>query len=263
MSRTSAHTSLTLLGLSIVLAAGPARAQGATSAPAAPAAQGPDDGGDPSRRGADLDPNLDRGFLLPTAMTQPARTVTYSNYELVLHGITLGITDRLQASLTVLPPYVKDIPFVGTLSLKGQIVSASRVHVAAQGSITVAGGSSSDSGAVFSLGLLTSICLDDGCESLLSASATWLNANGDNSVLVYGGSLLGRISEHAKLLAEVVSAAGGSDFDAASTFLLNYGVRFHSHNFAGDIGLVRPIGEDVGDEFVLGFPFINFSYRSP
>jgi hypothetical protein len=98
---------------------------------------------------------------------------------------------------------------------------------------------------------------------LAGAQATWLNANGDQSALVYGGSLLGRISEHAKLLAEVVSAAGGSDFRAASTFLLNYGVRFHSHNFAGDIGLVRPIGEHVGDEFVLGFPFINFSYRSP
>ena len=53
---------------------------------------------------ATADPNLDRGFLLPTAMTQPKGTLTYNNYELLLHGVTYGITDNLQVSATVLSP---------------------------------------------------------------------------------------------------------------------------------------------------------------
>ena len=288
MFRTLVRACLALSTLSIILVAVSARAQSpatptpaaasstpaptpvaATPAPtpvaAAPApapstVEGVDVGGDPSRRGPALDPNLDRGFVLPTGMTQPAGSLTYSNYELLLHGITYGITDRVQASLTILPPYLKDMPFVGMLSLKARVVSTPRFHLAGQISGTLASGSS-DSAAVVSLGLLPSICLDDGCESLLSASATLVTGSGA-SALVYGGSLIGRVSEHAKLLAEVVSAAGGSDFKQAPIALLNYGVRFHSSKFAGDIGLVRPFGSDTGSEFVLGFPFVSFSYRN-
>jgi hypothetical protein len=203
---------------------------------------------------------LDRGFLLATAMTQPAGSLTYSNYELLLHGITYGITDRAQASLTILPPYVKDMPFVGIFSLKGRIVSTARLQLASQISVTFAK-DSSDSATAGSLGLLASACLSEGCESLLSASATWMWGSGTQALL-YGGSLLVKVSEFAKLVAEVVSAAGGSDFEQAPLALLNYGVRFHSARFAGDIGLIRPVGDDVSGEFVLGFPFVSFSYRA-
>ena len=68
----------------------------------------------PAPSAVDSDPNIDRGFLLPTAMTQPAGTLTYNNYELLLHGITYGLTDRVQLSATVLSPITKDMPFFGT-----------------------------------------------------------------------------------------------------------------------------------------------------
>ena len=68
-------------------------------------------------------------------MTQPAGSVTYNNYELLLHGITYGITDRVQASVTVLSPIVQDMPFVGFAAVKGRIVSTERFHLALQGSL--------------------------------------------------------------------------------------------------------------------------------
>ena len=79
------------------------------------------------------DPNLDRGILQPTAMTQPAGSLTYNNYELLLHGFTYGFTDRLQASVTVFSPIVKDMPFVGLAAVKWRLISAGRLHVALSG----------------------------------------------------------------------------------------------------------------------------------
>src|SRR5262249_58632803 len=89
----------------------------------------------PAPGATSTDPNIDRGFLLPTAMTQPAGSVTYNNYELLLHGVTYGITDRVQASVTVLSPIVRDMPFVGFAAVKGRIVSTDRFHLALQGSL--------------------------------------------------------------------------------------------------------------------------------
>src|SRR5688572_28820601 len=73
---------------------------------------------------ADLDPNLDRTFLLPPAMTQPKGSITYNNYELLLHGITYGLTDRVQISGTVLAPITEDIPFMGFAAVKGQVADS-------------------------------------------------------------------------------------------------------------------------------------------
>src|SRR5215471_11701396 len=89
----------------------------------------------PSSRASATDPNIDRGFLLPTAMTQPAGSLTYNNYELLLHGLTYGVTDRIQATLTVLSPITTDMPFVGFGALKARIVATDRLHVALQGTL--------------------------------------------------------------------------------------------------------------------------------
>jgi|GEM_PF-6338137 hypothetical protein len=87
-----------LLGLFSVAAAGAAEpsAQPESAAPVATRASG-------AAPGSLADPNLDRGFLVSTAMTQPRGTLTYSNYELRLHRLTYGFTDRVQATLTVVP----------------------------------------------------------------------------------------------------------------------------------------------------------------
>ncbi len=234
---------------------------------------------------ASTDPNLDRGFLLPTAMTQPAGSVTYNNYELLLHGVTYGITDNVQASVTVLSPIVSDMPFVGFGAVKWRLSPTERIHVAAQLS-GMYGHSFSDNlddgnQNIYSLGTgaFVSGCLREDCSSLLSASATYQLAflggpttldgaeqsTRTTHMIVYGASLVHRVANHVKLLAELTSATGkgGSqnDFDNLPGALASYGVRFHTANLAGDVGFVKPLIEDEDDSFLMGLPFVNISYR--
>ena len=232
------------------------------------------------------DPNIDRGFLLPTAMTQPARSLTYNNYELLLHGFTYGITDRVQTSVTVLSPIVRDMPLLGLASAKWQFVSTPHLHLAVQGSAgmlhefaqnDVSGTTAYTLGA----GVLASFCPREDCATLLSASATYqagFGANQDQAShsVIYGGSIVQRISPHVKLLGEVASLvvrnpSSENDFSNAPGLVANYGVRFHTGSIACDIGFMKPIFTDFfaggdgnnrsDDPFLLGLPFVNVSYR--
>ena len=228
----------------------------------------------PASSAVDSDPNIDRGFLLPTAMTQPAGSLTYNNYELLLHGITYGLTDRVQLSATVLSPITKDMPFFGTASVKGRLYTGERLHLALQGSATY-GHLFDDEDAnmgMLGAGALASVCLRSDCSSLLSGSATYQlgfafgdQADGRAHMLVYGASLVHRVGRHVKLLGELTSAAvrtQSDDFDNAPGLLASYGVRFHGNSIAGDVGFMKPlITDDSDDDFLLGLPFINLSYR--
>jgi hypothetical protein len=232
---------------------------------------------------AAADPNIDRGFIQPTAMTQPAGTLTYNNYELLLHGLTYGITDRLQTSVTVLAPIVRDMPFLGVGSVKWQFLSTPRLHLALQGSasfVHVATGNvsppaGSDTGTTTNNaylvggGAFASFCLREDCSSLASVNATYQLAfsgrGGDTAqAIIYGGSIVHRVAPHVKLLGEVTSMAAttvaDSSFTNVSGALVSYGVRLHTTKIAGDIGFVKPVSNG-SDSFLLGLPFINVSYR--
>jgi hypothetical protein len=229
--------------------------------------------------GASVDPNIDRGFLLPTAMNQPAGSMVYNNYELLLHGFTYAISDRMQTTVTVLSPIVKDMPFFGVAAFKGQVVAIPRFYLALQGSAGYGhsfstGGDTGGGGALLGAGAFATTCLSADCSSLLSASATYelaLATGGTGSgnkahMILYGASVVGAVSTHVKLLGEIASAtvddANGQGWDNAPGALLSYGVRFHSGSIAGDVGFVKPLVTGSGsDDFLLGLPFVNFSYR--
>jgi len=248
---------LCLTSASLARADEPASAAHA-SAPAEPAGTG-------------ADPNIDRGFLLPTAMTQPQGTVTYNNYELLLHGVTYGLTDRVQLTATVLSPITKDIPLFGLGAVKAQIVSAGAFHLALQGTAGIAHELQGAGETLETVGggALASVCLRDDCASLASASATYQAMFGGNEtraqhLVLYGGSLVLRLSEHVKLLGEVASAAGGStqDFKNVDGLVVSYGVRFHTRAIAADVGFIRPMSTGDADiNLLLGLPFVNVSYR--
>jgi hypothetical protein len=227
---------------------------------------------------AAADPNIDRGFLQPTAMTQPAGSLTYNNYELLLHGLTYGITDQVQVSATVLAPLFKDMPFVGVASVKWQFLSTQRLHLAAQGSATMIhlsfnesdspDGSVSGSVYFFGAGAFASYCLREDCSSLVSLNASYQVGvasvgSGTAQAVVYGGSIVHGVSRHVKLLGEITSAGAfnvdNSTFSNAPGALVSYGVRLHNSNIASDIGFIRPLFSD--SDFLLGLPFINVSYR--
>ena len=236
-----------------------------------------------ARPAAAADPNIDRGFIQPTAMTQPKGSLTYNNYELVLHGLTYGITDNLQTSVTVMAPLVRDMPFLGVASVKWQFLSTPRFHLALQGSAslihifgtdnsapdgsTVSGSSNAY---LMGAGAFASYCLRDDCSSLASLNATYqigfAGSGGDAAqAIIYGGSIVHRVSPHVKLLGEVTSLAAStvadSNFDNVSGALVSYGVRLHTANIASDVGFMKPISGEDNDPFLLGLPFINVSYR--
>jgi len=236
-----------------------------TAAPASPAARGTSD-----------DPNIDRGFLLPTAMTQPAGSLTYNNYELLLHGVTYGITDNVQASITVLSPIVQDMPLIGFAAVKARIVSVDRFHLALQGSLGwahVFNSSDLNGGDVYTAGVgaFASYCLREDCSSLVSASATYqAGFSGSFSdradMVIYGGSIVHSVGRHVKLLGEVASAAGGNissgDVENIGGVLVGYGVRFHTDAIAADVGFMKPVSGGASDGgIVMGLPFVSVSYR--
>jgi len=222
------------------------------------------------------DPNIDRAFLEPTAMTQPAGSLTYNNYELLLHGLTYGITDHVQTSLTVLSPIVKDMPLLGIAAVKWQLLSASRFHLALQGSAgaihVFSGDSLSDTtrnAYLLGAGAFATYCLREDCASLVSVNTSYeAGLAGGNTAheVLFGGAIVQRLTPHVKLLGEITAGtskvSGADDFSTIDGALVSYGVRFHTNRIASDVGFIKPISSSGdGGDFLLGLPFVSVSYR--
>jgi hypothetical protein len=213
------------------------------------------------------DPNIDRAWLSPTAATQPRGTFEVNDWEIVLLGITYGITDNFQLTAAFVPPLVKDQPFIGLASAKVAAIPEGRVRLAFSGAIG-GGGNGDDARGVGTLGGVVSFCTDDPCASLASGFVYFgfaLGSSQNEVPVAFGGSLIQRLSDSVKLVIEVNSGGwfGGNDSGIAQAALVNYGVRFYGKSMAGDIGFIRPFifYKDVNDPFVLGYPMVTFSYR--
>jgi hypothetical protein len=238
----------------------------------------------PLPEGVDLaqleDPNIDRSFLLPTAQTQPAGTLSFNDYELILLGLTYGVTNDLQVSVSGLAPIVEDMPVWVTGAAKYRFLKQGRVRMAAQAGFThLADGDDGDefddddSFTIGHLGVLGSLCMTDDCHSMLTASAQFIQPLSDRedtegTAVIYSASALIKVSPHVKLMLEVASAGAFTDDENENLdgALVNYGVRFFSGgSIAGDIGFIKPFAfddeEGDDDDFLLGLPFVNFTYR--
>ncbi|HUJ27906.1 MAG TPA: hypothetical protein VLW85_17920 [Myxococcales bacterium] len=222
------------------------------------------------------DANIDRGWFGTTAMTQPAGTVAFNDYELILMGLTYAPTDRLQITATFLTPIVSDMCCYGLFGVKARLVDAGRFHFSLLGSLALASvqnvdlygnGSSSGRGTSWAIlaGGAATVCLDEACHSLASAwLTTGFNQYSDSSEwpILYGASLT--FGHHVKALLEIDSAALLGDVtQAARGALFTYGVRFTGQNIAGDVGFMRPFGEGVDTgSLVLGIPMLTFTWRT-
>jgi len=245
-----------------------AAAAAAATEPAPTVVVGAQPAPEPLQSQADV--NIDRGLLLPTAMMQPAGSLTYNNYELLFHGLTYAPTEHVQISLTALPPIVEDMPLLGIVAVKAAVLTTAHVHLALQGQAGLLQSTTgaNESAGILGVGALASVCLTDDCASLASASASydlWLGDSANASSILYGGSIVARAATHVKFLLEVASARGGAGADASQNLdgiLASYGLRFYGGNIAGDIAFVKPIlfsSDSTG--ILLGLPFFNFSYR--
>ena len=208
-------------------------------------------------------------------MTQPAGSVTYNNYELLLHGVSYGITDRVQASVTVLSPIVRDMPFVGFASVKGRVVSTDRFHLALQGSAGWGHVVRHDRlqrrrlhgrrGRVRQLLPAAGLLVAAVGQRDLPAGHRPVDRPAGRAPVIYGGSIVHRVSNHVKLLGEVTSAAGRAATDGLQNVdgvLVGYGVRFHTDDIAADVGFLKPIAtQGRRRRLPRRLPFVNVSYR--
>lgn len=219
--------------------------------------------------GVIADANSGRGWLLPTALTPPAGTWSFSSFELFVIGGGYAITDQLQVSLTTLIPLTSDFPILGLLSGKYQVIKAGRVRGAVQAAVFYA--DTKDEGdssvTVFNAGGALTYCIDAGCHSHATGYLGTGFASADQSAfpLMFGASLALKVGRHVKFVLEADSAAIVGEIDAvADGFLLWYGARFTSKFIGVDLGFAKPIYEGSGeDDFLpLGFPFVAFTYRS-
>ena len=218
------------------------------------------------------DASSGRNWLTPTALTPPAGTFTISDFELFVLGASYSVTDQFQISGATLLPIVSDMPFVGILSAKLQVLRVGRVRAAGQLSaiyLRTRDGSSDrqDSAVAFTGGGALTLCLDVGCNSYASGYLGAGFARDNNSSVPIGVSatVVGRVARHVKLMLELDTGGVVGQLDAAADGVLAwYGVRFTSPNIGVDLGFVKPVcgGGCEIKELPLGLPFVAVSYRA-
>ncbi len=220
-------------------------------------------------RGIVEDANAGRGWLMPTALTEPAGTWSFSDFELLLVSLGYSVTDQLSISATTLLPVVDGMPFWLLVNGKYQVLKSGRLRGVVQGALTTVREDGNSANAAVLGGALT-MCLDDECHSHASGyiGAGFAHENDSAVPLVFAGSLAVRLNKHIKLLLEADSAyiAGGGIDQGADGFLGWYGVRFTSSIIGVDLGFAKPIctGDTScgSDELPMGLPFVSFTYRA-
>lgn len=211
------------------------------------------------------DANAGRGWLAPTALTPPAGTWSFSDFELFIISAGYAVTDKVQVSATTLIPIVSDMPTWVLLNGKAQIIRAGKLRGAVQAALTYAG-VDGDSATALELGGALTYCIDDACHSHISGFLGAGFAHEDQSAVPFMFAFEGafRVGKHLKLILEADSGFVAGEIDAAADgFLAWYGVRFTSSFLGVDLGFMKPICDGCeSDELPMGFPFVSFTYRN-
>ena len=229
---------------------------------------------DSVERGVLEDANSGRTWLAPTALTAPAGTFSFSDWQLFWVGAGYSPTDKLSLSASTMIPLTSDFPIIIFATGKLQLLDAGRLKVAGHAGFLFFNLNESDvdgdeTFTAASLGGVATYCLDDDCHSVLNgfiAGGFALEYAADQTSVPFGVSAayIQRLTRMVKLILEVDSGFVAGEFDAAADgFLGWYGVRFTSKNIGVDLGLVKLFCDGCDSEFLpLGYPVVNFTYRS-
>jgi hypothetical protein len=198
----------------------------------------------PVRRGADA--GMDQGFVAPTAFTQPARSVTVHDHELLLLGATFAPLDRWQITVAGVPAPMGP---VGIASTKVRLLDVSRFHLATLGGVGILREEK-----FWYAGLAASVCLRADCEGAVSVYG--LAGNHPRSFYeyrsvasmagyLYGASLIVPVSPHVKLIGEVNLRGHGAIYEVEAEVIETVypflGVRLHADGLALTLGAMFPM----------------------
>jgi hypothetical protein len=270
---------VTSLGaLAFTLAAGTASAQD-VEPPAPPVAPSPGETGSLAGTANDMryrDANADRVILGSTAETHPKGTFYVSDYEILLLQFGYAFTDQLQLQLTGTPPIVQNQPYWFEAGAKFNLYRGDAFRAAITGGLDVLTTGGSGSGGPYyggRLGAIGQICFnaDGTCRSSVSLNVGTIITSGASQVLpVYGSAgFIVNVSKIFSILAEPAMlgavGTGATNVNAGAFFVLDYGVRLSGGNFGADLTFIKPVADTVGqfnDPFILGYPFVAFTYRT-
>ncbi len=192
------------------------------------------------------DPNQTRAFLMPTATTSPAGTGYIGDYELIFFTAAVGVTDWLMVNggTLLLPLPVEDMIF--DYGIKARLFEIPDKFGVAAG-IQMMGGRLFEDVSGIGYGII-SMGNYDGKVNLAVGDAF----SGSDGELLFGISGDVRVSGSIKLMAELWI------LQDASWAPLVVGVRFFGTRLSGDIGLLYPIGENLGSP--IGIPVVSITY---
>jgi len=216
-------------------------------------------------KGVVEDANSGRSWLSPTALTPPAGTWSFSDFELFVISGSYAISDQVSVSATTLLPIVKDQPFFGIGSVKAQIIKSGNVRAALQLAIIHASDGDVSTNAAIAGGAVT-LCIDSDCRSHFTGYLGAGFANQDQSSVPFVASAAAtlRLNKRVKAVFEADTGFVVGDFSGTSdAFLAWYGLRFTSREIGVDLGFAKPICNnncDVG--LAMGAPFVSFTYRA-
>lgn len=227
----------------------------------------------------------DHGFLTSHAETLPAGTFSLNIYELLIYGFSAGLTDRLQLSLSITPPFGRP-PEGVSLQARYVVHRSERTVVAVR--LTNLDFSSWDykgyGGGFYTLGpgvavdrfvgdsgrfsVHTGLSLHTG--PIVGNSAAVEDAAEESTTAEWAGLLwfeagvTFRATDWLDLMVEGMGAAtmtNDSGFRALPYALVNYGVRFFGDFVAADVALMRPLGDLELGWLVMGLPYLGLSAR--
>jgi hypothetical protein len=209
---------------------------------------------------------------MPSAETINAGDFTFNSYELVLAGLSYGITDDIAVSGTVLLPIVEDFPRYFSLTGKFRLYAGSNDIFSLQPNLMYFGVEGESAG-IFGAHALYDHIFDDQGRYTLTLAMSALGVLGattgdvdltDGAVLGFSGAFNAQVGSLVKLMAELYLPGAVSPDRSElieQALLLNYGVRFFSSSIAVDLTFLRPIHPDAETPFVMGIPFVTFSAR--
>jgi hypothetical protein len=161
-----------------------------------------------AREARETDARVDSAWAAPTALTQPKGTMSFTLYELVLPNITVGVTDRLQVDVGIGDFFfARNGLLLWDAEAKFAVGESGRAHFAL---FAGAGGIGSGGLYAYGAGPVASVCIDLGCESVLSTSvvAGGLHINTEDGPpnragVIVSPSAVVALARHLKLVGEL------------------------------------------------------------